>query len=58
MSATTNPPSVERESVEFRDRVRAFGRGFVNRKTFFFAIQVLIWTVRVVKLVMWMLNGF
>jgi hypothetical protein len=58
MSETTDPPSVERKSVGFGQRVRAFGRKFVNRKTLIFATQVLVGTLRIVRLVMWMLNGF
>jgi hypothetical protein len=50
MALSPDPPSVERKLAEFCKRVRGFGRKLVNRRTLLTAFQIVLWTVRIAKL--------
>lgn len=51
MSSTTDPPSDERKTASAKRRASGFDRKLVNRHTLIVAIQVVYWTVRIVKAV-------
>lgn len=51
MSATTDPPSVERKRAAVWMRVRKFSRRLVNRRTLMAGLKVVFWTARIVHLI-------
>jgi hypothetical protein len=58
MLETTDPPSVERKSVERWEKVRGFARKLVSRETIIAAIRVLQLLVRIVTLIKELFGGF
>jgi hypothetical protein len=44
-----DPPSAERNSAKFWRWVRAMLRKLINRKTFFFAVSVILWVDRILR---------
>lgn len=49
VSKTTDPPSDERKTASTWRRVRGLGRKLVNRYTLIAALQVVYWTIRIIK---------
>ncbi|MFT4159597.1 hypothetical protein [Shinella sp.] len=51
MSTMTDPPSDERKTANAGKRARGLGRKLVNRHTLIAALQIVYWTVRIIKAV-------
>ncbi len=58
MEKSTAPPSNERKFAEFWKRWRGYVRVLVNRKTLMTALSILLWVVRIARLLRQMFGGF